>query len=535
MKSFMVGRALAAAFLAIVVSACGGGGGSGDGGSGGSAPPLTPAPAPPPPAPPPLKFPIPAGLWSAPQGSAPAAGNYVMLQGGAGDYIVGDRSITYTHANALIRPTASGLKIMIGIEGNQDWRGDFTLPGAAETLQAGYFADLASTPVNNSTAGGLNWSGDGRGCSAAKGWIVIDKIELTQGVLTALDMRFEQRCDNATAPMHGQVRWTKAAADSAPLPKPAPIPANLWRAVPGSVPASGSYVYLESANGDYIGAGRTYSYSNTNSNLRITGSGARINVYVSGDEQWDGDFQGMQGMPELAVGYYSGLKRFPFNNPVLGGLSWSGEGRGCNELEGWFVIDSITYAGNVMTAVELRFEQFCGGITPLRGQLRWTASDASAPPGPQTPPPAGLWKPDPSFVPPQGNYVFLVSTPGDYIGGGLTQLLTPETSTISVVPNLTAAMQINVGGWRGDFVGMSTLSQLQPGYYGDLQRVPFHNSARGGLSWSGNGRGCNTLKGWFVVDRVSYSLGQLTAIDLRFEQFCEGGTTSQRGVIHWMK
>jgi hypothetical protein len=144
-------------------------------------------------------------------------------------------------------------------------------------------------------------------------------------------------------------------------------------------------------------------------------------------------------------------------------------------------------------------------------------------------------KPDASFVPPSGNYVFLVSTPGDYIGGGRTELLTPPTSTMSVVTNRTAALDIAVGGWRGEFVGMNTLSQLEPGYYGDLQRVPFHNTARGGLNWTGNGRGCNTLKGWFVVDRVSYAWGQLTAIDLRFEQFCEGGSTSQRGVIHWVK
>jgi hypothetical protein len=82
---------------------------------------------------------------------------------------------------------------------------------------------------------------------------------------------------------------------------------------------------------------------------------------------------------------------------------------------------------------------------------------------------------------------------------------------------------------------MIGLSQLQPGYYGGLQRYPFHNAAKGGLDWSGNGRGCNNLNGWFVVDSVSYSLGQLTAIDLRFEQHCEGAVAAQRGVIHWSK
>lgn len=241
-------------------------------------------------------------------------------------------------------------------------------------------------------------------------------------------------------------------------------------------------------------------------------------------------------MTQLGVGYYGGLGRFPFNNPVLGGLSWSGEGRGCNTLTGWFVIDKATYNGLTLTELDLRFEQHCeGGTSALRGQLHWTAGDATAPSGPVNPPPAGLWQPSASFVPPSGNYVYLISDAGDYIGGGRTELLTPNTSTLNVTTNLTAALRIGVGGWSGDFFGMTGLSQLQPGYYGDLRRYPFHNTAKGGLSWSGNGRGCNTLKGWFVVDSVSYSMGQLTAIDLRFEQHCEGGVAAQRGVIHWTK
>jgi len=87
--------------------------------------------------------------------------------------------------------------------------------------------------------------------------------------------------------------------------------------------------------------------------------------------------------------------------------------------------------------------------------------------------------------------------------------------------------------WRGDFQGMSGTVQLQPGYYGNLQRYPFHNPAYGGLSWSGGGRGCNTLTGWFVVDGVTYNSGTLSTMDLRFEQHCEGGTAALHGQIHW--
>ena len=77
--------------------------------------------------------------------------------------------------------------------------------------------------------------------------------------------------------------------------------------------------------------------------------------------------------------------------------------------------------------------------------------------------------------------------------------------------------------------GQTGTVQLLPGYYGNLERYPFHNPAHGGLSWSGQGRGCNTLTGWFVVDSVAYNSGILSAIDLRFEQHCEGGTAALHG------
>ena len=79
---------------------------------------------------------------------------------------------------------------------------------------------------------------------------------------------------------------------------------------------------------------------------------------------------------------------------------------------------------------------------------------------------------------------------------------------------------------------MNTLSRLEVGYYGDLQRYPFHNPVKGGLSWSGEGRGCNTLTGWFVVDSLTYDGNTLTAIDLRFQQHCDGGP-ALNGAVHW--
>ena len=242
----------------------------------------------------------------------------------------------------------------------------------------------------------------------------------------------------------------------------------------------------------------------------------------------------MNSISQLQPGYYGELTGYPFQNPTKGGLSWSGNGRSCGGQSGWFVIDNISYANGVLTAIDARFEQRCGTSIPaLHGQVHWTANDTSTPPGPVNPPPLGLWSAPAGSIPATGNYVYLKSDAGDYIGGGQQYSYTDVNATIKVTPN-GGRLSVSVGGWDADFKTMDVLSQLQVGYYGGLLRYPFHNQVKGGLNWSGNGRGCNTLTGWFVVDSVGYQNGALKAIDLRFEQHCEGGTSALRGQIHWV-
>lgn len=521
MKKILAARYLVALLMGMIMAACGGGGGT-------DTPPVV--------TPPPLAYPIPANLWSPPSGAVPASGNYVYLQSDSGDYVGDGRTYTYTNADTQIGMSSSGLTISATLSGNQNWRGGFKLPSAAGTLQAGFFKDLTRTTFADPAVGGVEWSGEGRGCNMIQGWVVIDKIVLVSGLLESVDLRFEQRCEGGSASLHGQIHWNKADAMVGQPSEPASIPASLWRAGAGTVPATGNYVYLESTSGDVIGEGRTYSYNPGNATIKLNPAGGYLNVSIAGEQLWIGDFKTLSGMSHLGVGYYGGLGRYPFNNPVLGGLSWATEGRGCSMLNGWFVIDKATYSGTMLTELDLRFEQRCGsGASALHGQLHWIADATAAPPEPVNPVPAGLWNPATGFVPPSGSYVYLVSDPGDFIGSGRTELITPNISALNVTTNLTAALRISVGEWRGDFVGIEGQTQLQPGYYGDLRKYPFNDTAKGGLNWFGKGRACNGVDGWFVVDSVSYSLGQLTAIDLRFEQHCEGADAAQRGVIHWVK
>ena len=293
-----------------------------------------------------------------------------------------------------------------------------------------------------------------------------------------------------------------------------------------------NFIQLRSDPGDYIGGGASYDYTQANALIKVTASAGHLSVKVTGDQWWFGDIV-MPGGVSFKTGTYANLTRYPFNTPAEGGLDWSGEGRGCNTLSGSVTIDSVTYTAGDLTAIDLKFEQHCeGGTAALRATIHWRSDDTTGPPGPITPIPSTLWKPDPAFLPASGNYVLLSSDPGDYIGLGIFQVYTPPASPFTV-SSTGSRITVDVGGFTGTFESMLGTNPIKVGYYGGLQRFPFNNPLKGGLDFSGNGRGCNTLTGWFAVDKVVYTGTTMTALDMRFEQHCEGGPTAIRGAIHW--
>jgi hypothetical protein len=285
-------------------------------------------------------------------------------------------------------------------------------------------------------------------------------------------------------------------------------------------PPTPNFITLQSDAEDYIGAGRTYSYSQANAVLHVSANGNHLSVDANGDEWWFGQFQTTAGAAQLMPGTYSS------------GVNWSGEGRGCGSPSGTFTIDSVTYVAGNLTSIDMRFLQHCdGNAAALHGTIHWRADDTTRAPGPVRPVPTGLWQPPAGSTPATGNYVYLQSDAGDYIGGGVTYTYGPGTP---VYANSTAdRISISVDSWSGDFRIMNTLQQVEQGYYPGLQRYPFDNPTKGGLNWSGQGRGCNTLTGWYAIDQITFASGVLTSIDLRFEQHCEGGVPALHGAIHW--
>ena len=301
-------------------------------------------------------------------------------------------------------------------------------------------------------------------------------------------------------------------------------------------PLPPTVIILESDQGDYIGGGVDQQYTLANARITVLAFGNRLSVGIEGDEWWSGDFVFPDSLSRPEVGEFTNLTRAPFHDAAVGGLSWSGEGRGCNTLTGWFAVDSLRYSSAILEEIHLRFEQHCEGDTPaLHGSIHWELDDPTEPPGPVLPIPTNLWQPAQGSIPTSGNYIYLNSEVGDYIGQGQTMTYSPADAivTLSVTD---AHLTIEVRGderWGGDFQAMSSLTQLEPGYYPDLQRWAFANPAKGGLDWSGEGRGCNTSLGWMAIDSIVFTGDSLTYVDLRFEQHCEEQSPALRGAIHW--
>lgn len=310
------------------------------------------------------------------------------------------------------------------------------------------------------------------------------------------------------------------APATAAVATPEPIPPELWS--PSSVPDSPTHVVLESGSGDWVGGGGTYTYTPETAHIVVTSHGDRITVSVDGDEWWNGTFAGPDGDP-LSESLYDDLTRHPFHDPAVGGLSWSGEGRGCNTLEGWFAVDELTLAPDgTLEALRLRFEQWCdSSAAPLNGQVAWDASAPEPEPVNPRPIPPDLWSPDPVDLPHASTIAYLESTPGDWVGQGASYAYPSATGDVAVAL-VDGRIHVDVDGddwWDGDFAPPDG-HDLTTGWYGDLQRYPFHNPALGGLSWSGNGRGCNTLDGWFAIDEFAVDGGEITRLVLRFQQHC---------------
>lgn len=138
----------------------------------------------------------------------------------------------------------------------------------------------------------------------------------------------------------------------------------------------------------------------------------------------------------------------------------------------------------------------------------------------------------------RGTFLSFVSDPGDYIvqGGSIDYALEGNFFQASVDTSLNTvsitARALNHSWWWYLYLAAPQGAQLRPGVYEDARRWPFQPSTQPGLSFSGDGRGCNTLTGRFVVEDVVYGVGPIVErLDATFVQHCEGASPALRGRI----
>jgi HYR domain len=187
--------------------------------------------------------------------------------------------------------------------------------------------------------------------------------------MTFITARSERRVLKAMAPLLisllAGVGLAPPAAAAVTLP-PGTIP----------VPESGTFLYLFSEPGDFVGQGVEQLYTSADSTFTsffVGDSFFRASVQ-SGDYEhsWLVDLVAPDGQP-LVVGSYTGAESASFpRSPGAPGLDVYGDGRGCGALTGQFDVTEVSLAstGEVLT-FDATFEQRCEGFDPaLFGRIR---------------------------------------------------------------------------------------------------------------------------------------------------------------------
>ncbi len=131
-----------------------------------------------------------------------------------------------------------------------------------------------------------------------------------------------------------------------------------------------------------------------------------------------------------------------------------------------------------------------------------------------------------------GSYFQLNGTPGDYITQGNDILIdASDEATFSPSVNfdkgISVAVEVRNNGvfvarWQADFAAPNDVP-LAEGDAFSATRFPFQEAGTAGLSVAGDGRGCNTLTGDFVVNEISVVGDEVLLFDADFSQSCDGG------------
>ena len=398
-----------------------------------------------------------------------------------------------------------------------------------------------------SGGGGSGGGGSGGGGSGGSGPVEPPVIEPDYSYLSPIYGLLMQDTRAGTPP-------SQPAPPTVPPPPqiPPPPPLTQLSGYP-DLPAlkyAGAVLAVKGETGDYIVGKRVLNFDSSNTNFGVGayyGRSSGVQISINNGDYYSLWFTRPDGdTAPLAVGTYKSALRAPFNdnNP---GLSFSGNGRGCNQLTGEFSIRRITRnsAGDV-TILDADFMQRCdGGSGVARGRFYY---NSTLPPWPATQyeTPSGNPVPALPSTIQAGTIVNIQGAQGDYISNGNNYYFDNSNASITVgkyrgdrgfsvyINNVNNNWSLRLAGSTLDSDPFKD-QPLQVGVYKNAKRAPF-SAPLPGVEFSGNGSGCNRISGEFRVFDIAYDAsGALEKIVADFSQSCETTGPLLRGSISYNK
>ncbi|HEX2295967.1 MAG TPA: hypothetical protein VHN37_11735 [Actinomycetota bacterium] len=135
-------------------------------------------------------------------------------------------------------------------------------------------------------------------------------------------------------------------------------------------------------------------------------------------------------------------------------------------------------------------------------------------------------------------FVSMISTAGDWVGGGTNRFYHPGNASISVSGSAAYVTVSVSGGAFGDYFDFDFAAPpgrvMVEGVYERAQRAPFREATRPGIDIGGDGRGCNTISGRFEVRQIETDgRGRVESLWVVYEQHCEEGTSALFGEVRY--
>jgi hypothetical protein len=311
------------------------------------------------------------------------------------------------------------------------------------------------------------------------------------------------------------------ASPTAETTSPSPLPSGVEPitapAHSKTTSANPDELWIDSAQGDSIGRGRSADYTGKNTFF----SGTVYNILASAGP-WRLEIDSGNAARFLCGTFTGATENRPADTPYI---SMSGDGAGCNTTTGSFTIYEIAFdARGEITRLNMTFDQTCDASTgPMVGLVRFNATTPTPVPDlPASAEPSNVLTPSPvptstfsGFTSANADEFEFRSDPNSSVGLGRSADSTGREVTVSGSAN---AAQIVAGGWTME-LDAAHESRFAEGTY---QTGPIATASQASISVFGGGRDCPAPYGTLTIYQLATdSSGRITRLNATFSESCD--------------